>query len=437
MIPFRRLYRSKVTHNIVALYGTQIAAYVFPLATIPYLARVLGPHYWGLVAIGQALGLYLSIIVEFGFQLSATRRIARARAHFEQLEEIVAGVLGAKILLAIICLSVLVILQQCTASFRENGPILWAGALSGIAQGFSMLWFYQGMEDMKTSSAVDVLGKGAATVGIFVFIHKPEDAWRVLALQCFCYSCVTISLLLLAYKSIRFRLPTTGTAWQALKESASMFLFRSAVSFYTTANTLILSAFATPSVVGFYSGAERLSKACLGLLYPVSQSLYPRMSNLIVKDRSKAIWIARISVITMALGGVILGIGLYFATPLVIRIVLGHGYEPAIPAMRVLCLLLPAIALSTVLGVQWMLPLGMDALFNKIIISAGVLNVILAFWWAPRWQHVGMAWAVSTSELIVTLMMCVVLVRRDLNPFSDSRTLERSITQELRLSSRA
>src|SRR5271156_4756136 len=102
---FGRGRSSTVTHNALAMLGSQIATYAFPLATIPYLARVLGPVHWGLVAFAQALGLYLSMVVEFGFNLSATRRIARSQDDKEQVEKIVAGVMGAKIFLAIVCVA--------------------------------------------------------------------------------------------------------------------------------------------------------------------------------------------------------------------------------------------------------------------------------------------------------------------------------------------
>lgn len=426
-ISFQRIRASSITHNIIALYGTQIAAYVFPLATVPYLARVLGPFHWGLVAFAQALGLYFSMVVEFGFQLSATRRIARMRDDPEQLAETVAGVIGAKVLLAIGCVVALLVLQHFMESFRQYRLILWAGALSGIGQGFSMLWFYQGMERMKTSAAMDILGKGAATAAIFVLVRHREDAWKVLALQCICYCGVALSLLAMAYREVRFRLPTGKTTWNAMRESAAMFLFRSAVSLYTTANTLILGAVATPIAVGFYSGAERLTKALLGLMSPISQSLYPRLNHLMRRDRAKAILLARISLAIMALGGMLLSAAVFVAAPLIIRVMLGKGYEPAIPVMRILALLLPAIAISNVLGIQWMLPLGMDAIFNKIIISAGLLNVTLAVWWAPRWQQTGMAWAVVVSESVVTLAMLTVLLRRRLSPLSQRSALLHSL----------
>jgi PST family polysaccharide transporter len=339
--------------------------------------------------------------------------------------------MGAKVLLAIVCLAVVPILQQFVRPFRQHALFLWAGSLSGIGQGFSMLWFYQGMERMKTAARVDVCGKAAVAAGIFFFVHDQNDAWKVLALQCVGYGGTSVALLVMAYRNIRFRWPTPRATARALRESAAMFLFRSAVSLYTTANALILGAVGTPLAVGLYSGAERIIKALLGLLNPISQSVYPRLNRLLARDHERAVVLARASLGIMLLGGFAMCFGVIIAAPLIVRAVLGPGYGSAIPVIRVLSLLLPAIALSNVLGIQWMLPLGLDAAFNKIIVSAGFLNLGLALWWAHRWQQMGMAWAVVASECTVTLAMMAVLVRNRLNPLSDPRALESTIHEKV------
>jgi PST family polysaccharide transporter len=420
---FHRISNNRITHNVIALYGIQIATYVVPLSVVPYLARVLGPYNWGLVALAQALGFYVSMVVDFGFQLSGARKVARLQESREDIEGTIAGIMGAKILLAAGCIGTMLVVQLYIPSFRQNSLILWAGVLSGVGQGFSMLWLYQGLERMKRSSTVDILAKIAGAVGVFVFVHKAADGWKVLGLQCLFTCAGAFVLLWMAYRDFSFRFPSGRNISEALKESASMFLFRSAVSLYTTANALILGAVATPLAVGFYSGAERIARGVINLTSPVSQSIFPRVSNLVLKDSRKAITLVRLSLMIMTVFGLVVGTALFVGAPFIVRILLGKGYESAVPVLRILSLLVPSVALGNVLGVQWMLPLGMDRQFNKIIITAGVINVGLALWWASRWQHVGMAWAVSVAEMIVTILFFVVLIRSGLNPLSDREEL--------------
>ncbi len=418
-----RILKSRITENIAALFGTQVAAYIFPLATVPYLARVLGPQHWGIVAFAQALGLYLSMVVDFGFQLSATRRIARVRDEPQQVIGVVSGVMGAKGILSLACILVLFLLQRFSQVFQQDSSILWAGAISGIGQGFSMLWFYQGLERIRPAAAADATGKAIACLGIFLCVHKPEDGWKVLALQCVCFWGVAAFQMGLTYRQVSFRWPSAQLTWLSMRDSAAMFLFRSSVSLYTTANALILGAIAAPLAVGFYSGAERVIKALSNLVTPVSQSLFPRISRLVATDASRAIWLTRVSLGVMTLCGALLCAMVFAAAPLIVRLLLGPGYESAIPVLRILSLLLPVTAVSTVLGIQWMLPLGMDGVYNVIVISAGLLNVGLAVLWASQFQQIGMAWAVVVTECMVTLAVAAVLAIRKMSPLSNNAAL--------------
>jgi PST family polysaccharide transporter len=334
------------------------------------------------------------------------------------------------VILAGVCISAVYLAQVFVSAFQKQGVILWAGALSGIGQGFSMLWYYQGLENMRVAAAAEVTGKGVVCLGIFLFVRRPGDAWVVLALQCVCYTGVALFQWATAHRRVRFVRPSRNATWQAMGDSAAMFLFRSSISLYTTANALILGAICTPMAVGFYSGAERLTRAGLSLLTPVSQSLYPRISRLVLTDARRALRLTRISLGVMTLGGALMAIGVATGAPLLIRILLGRGYEQAVPVLRVLALLIPATAASTVLGIQWMLPLGMEGAYNVIVISAGLVNLVLALCWASRWQQVGMAWAVVATEYFVTAAICATLARRKVIPIAGGEELPLRLQKE-------
>src|ERR1700682_1580509 len=112
-------FRHALVQNALSLYGVQIASYIVPLITIPYLARVLGATGWGLVAFAQAFGSWVALIGEYGFSLSGTREVARHRDNPERLTNIVAGILGAKTLLAAASIVVALLVRWWVPVFRE------------------------------------------------------------------------------------------------------------------------------------------------------------------------------------------------------------------------------------------------------------------------------------------------------------------------------
>lgn len=52
--------------NLAAMLLWQIGMYVVPLATFPYLTRVLGPAQFGVVGYVTALTVYGTILTEWG-----------------------------------------------------------------------------------------------------------------------------------------------------------------------------------------------------------------------------------------------------------------------------------------------------------------------------------------------------------------------------------
>jgi len=409
---WQNLRNSHLLGNVVSLYGIQFAGYAAPLVTIPYLARILGPQHWGLVAFAQAFGLYTGLFVEFGFSLSATRLVAKERSNRDELADIFAQVTGAKAVLAVVSLAIATAVVHFVPQFRDQRILLYAGAGAGIAQAYGVAWFYQGLERMRLISIIDILGRACFAASVFIFVHGPQDDWVVLCLQFFWYSAATLFLIGLFYREFSFRYPSLVGVRSMLKNSGSLFLYRSALTLYTVANTILLGFMAPPASVALYAAGEKVYEAVSSLLTPLSQALYPRMNLLIEHDRQGAGRLLRLSVLLhVSVGFVLAGI-LYAAAPLIVRIGLGPGYEAVVRIVRVMSALLPMLACTLVMGCHIMLPLGMDKQFTAITVVAGFVNLLGAVILVPRYAHFGMAYAVVITFAFVTVAQFVFLVRR-------------------------
>ena len=412
----RRVLLHPVFRNAVALYGVQFANLILPLATVPYLARVLGPGEWGLVIFAQSLASWLSIVLQYGFRLSATREIAQHRDDAEQVRRIASGVMGAQICLVLVTTPILVAVYFAIATFHARPWLLAAAWAYSVALGLNPFWFFQGMEQMRRPALVTVLGSGLALGGIFLFINPHSSSADVLLIRTLGASTTAILNLAIVWRTMRLYVPRAREVVAALRGGLSMFLFQASVSLYTTANAFVLGLFVSPAIVGFYGSAERLSRAALGMLGPITNAIFPRISRLATTNPARAARVAGVSLIVMVVGGAALGGAIAVLAPEIVRVVLGPGYEATVPVLRLLSALLPIVGASNVLGIQWMLPLKLDNAFNKIIIAAGLVNIGLAVVLAPLYGATGMAASVVTSEALVTTMMAVVLWRRGLAP---------------------
>jgi PST family polysaccharide transporter len=264
---------------------------------------------------------------------------------------------------------------------------------------------------MRISAALELSGKIAALIGLFVFVHTPSDDWKVLALTAVAPALSTTVGLILAYQSIPLELPSIASVRNALVMGAPMFLFRSAESLYGVGNVFLLGLFTTPEIVGYFAAAEKIAKAAFGLLNPIREAIFPRLSHLAARGAEEAAPLARLGATVMISGGAILGAGLYAFAPLATKLLLGGEFAPAVNALRILAVLPLLLSITYSVGFQWLLPLGKDAVINQIILAAGLTNVTLSFLLARPFLHIGMAWAVVASEAFVAISMVTVVSR--------------------------
>lgn len=396
-----RIRQSTLAQNAIALYGVYIAGMVLPLVTIPYLARVLRPEGWGLVVFAQSFAAWMALVLEYGFYLSATREIARVRNDPHRVSRVVADVHGARLVLSLLIVSAGVAAYLLIPSFRAEPLYLVWAVMFALAQGFSPLWYFQGVEKMRLPAVLEITAKTIATAGIFLVVTGPENGWRVLALQAvtgFAWIALASAMI---YRDVPFLRPTWSGAVAMLRSAAGLFVFRSATGLYLQANSFILGLLAGPQTVAFFGGAEKIVRAATGLIQPATQALYPRISHLAADDSGRARSLVRLSLVLVCGLGTVLGLAAAVGAPLLVRVILGEGYEAAVPVLRVLALLLPIISLGTVLGIHWALPMGFDRPFYRLVIAAGALNILLAFLLAPRFGALGMAISVVFADALV------------------------------------
>jgi PST family polysaccharide transporter len=403
-----------VVKNVVALYGVQASRKLIPLASIPYLARVLGPAGWGEVAFVTSLAEVIAVVIEFGFTLSATRSIARNRDDASERGRIAIGVLCAQMILAAVCVAVALIASKFIPLLRDHPSLLTAGLVYAIAQGFVPLWYFQGMERLRLLATLEVAAKLAALGLLFTFVKGPQDIWRAIAIQATSPAVCVLLGLGLAFRTSSVCRPRRRLLNAVLREGWEMFMFRSAESLYGVANAFLLGLFAPAVVVGYFSSAEKISKATAGLVNPIRDSLYPRISHLMHHDRREGIRLARIGGTLMICAALALSAGLFLFAGKAITILMGGRFEPAVRVLQILSPMPILIAVAFSCGQLWLFPLQKDRQVLGIVWRAAVLNVLLSFLLGPRWGHVGMASAVLISELVVagSLLWSVIRLER-------------------------
>jgi PST family polysaccharide transporter len=393
--------RGSLARNAAVLYCAHATGVVLSLVSIPYLARVLRPDGWGVVVFAQAFAGLLTLLLEYGFHLSATREIARHRDDEVVVARIVAEVQSARLILLAAATAIVAVAYAAIPLFREHPAHLVFAWLIAASQGFSAYWFYQGVERPTYPALGEALSKGVATALLLVWVRDPGDGAVAMAIYgsaAFVWSTSSNALIYLTVPAVR---PSPRAGARMLIRTANLFAFRAASGSYVAANSFILGWMASPPVVAYYGGAERLIRGALNGITPATQAIYPRVSQLMITDHRGASRILGVSLLCIGGMGTAIGVGAFISAPWLVELFLGSGYEAAVPVLRAMSVVAPIVAASTVLGLQWALPAGLERPYFRLVVGGALLNVALAVLLIPRFGAMGMAAAVIASESTV------------------------------------
>ncbi|MBI1933770.1 MAG: flippase [Ignavibacteriales bacterium] len=405
--------------NFSSLTALQISQYIFPIVTFPYLVRVLGPDGYGLVSFANAFIGYFTVLTDYGFNLSATKDISLNRNNQKKIEEIFYSVLGVKLLLLLISILILIPVVLFFSKFNDNAMIYIVSFFAVFGTAIFPIWFFQGIEEMGYISWISIIVKILWVVSIFLFVKSKDDIIILVWLNSL--SSIITGVIGLWVSKIRFKLklfiPSIEQIKFQLEDSWHYFLSNVSVSLYTISNIFILGLFTNDTIVGYFSAADKIRYAVQNMTSTAGRTIFPHLSTEFSKSRKAGFSFVRKYVKSMGSFILLLSILLFIFSEQIVLLVLGPEYLKSVTILKILSFLPFIIFVSNVAGIQTMVNLGYKKEFAKIIIIAGVLNIILSFIIVPYYLEIGSSIAVLVTELVVTFNMLVFLRKKNIHIF--------------------
>ncbi|PIG99084.1 oligosaccharide flippase family protein [Deinococcus sp. UR1] len=409
--------------NLIALYGVQAATLILPLLTIPFLARSLGPSSLGQLAAIQSLFATLGFIIEYGFNFSAVNQVSINRANTNKLTSIFGNVTGAKILLSVLYLFVSLMIYLSIPVFREDPLVFWVAFAGGLTQGFTLIWFFQGIEKISIIATIDIIFKFAYVLLVIVLVKSSNDLLIVVTLQFVTSLASLITGIFIAKKYINRPTIKLSGALSSIKEGGGMFFFRGLTLLRTTASSAILRIFVPSASVAYYANAEKLTNVSYSAFTPLNQVFFPRISYLVHHEFESAKVQFRKYLKIIFLMSVVSSILAYILAPVAVEIIFGPQYLKTIDIFRIILLSIPIVSINTLFGIQWLAITGRQKYLNISTATSAVLSIALIATIVPIHGMEGMAWIMVASEFIMMLMILFYSLNHSTNPFRKNSVL--------------
>jgi PST family polysaccharide transporter len=406
-----KLPGSQLRANIFALSVLQFSNYLVPLIVLPYLVRVLGPESYGLTTFTQAFIAHFILIVDFGFNLSGTKQISINRNDPKALREDVSTIFFLRLILLSLSAGLVFGISGFVPELQGHDDLLWITFLTVFGQALFPQWYFLGLEKMRWIALISLVPRLATIPLYFVLVTSPDD---FIVSQSIASAGIVVSGLLgasIMLAQVGLTRVSLGRLWATLSSSWLLFVAQLGTTVYTTSAGFFLGLTASHESVGYFVGAWKIVNAIQGLFAPVWQSVFPRLASMASVAPDEALERIRRLLKWVFWSGLGLTLIVLVFAELVVRLLLGPQFEASVPVLRILAPLPLLIGLSSVMGIQTLIPLNRHVEFSVILCGSAVIFLSLVFPLAGLWQESGAAIAVVISEVVTCLAMWIVVRR--------------------------
>lgn len=365
--------RSKFKYNTFFQYLLQIAKYIFPFITVPYLTRVLGPDVYAIRAYILAVMTIMQVFLDFGFTAYGTKAIAQAKNDLALIKTETSAIMMLRFALCLIGAAAL--LPACALITILNANILYVFiAYIGVCLTALLPDFiFQGQEDMSIITKRYVASQVISIFLIFFLIHSSEDILLVPIIETIAtaigliwswHNVVVVKQIFLVKVSLlKFK--------KVFMETSIFFLSSASTVLFSSLTTILIGIYINDeALISYWSIAISVISAVQSLYTPIANSLYPHMV------KRKDIKLTKFLLIAGTIAALIGAFGFAYLSDFIMLIIGGGEY---VEGSYILVLLSPLLFLSypaIILGYPVLAAVDKTSLLTISSIISSVFHII-------------------------------------------------------------
>lgn len=370
-----------------------------------FLARLLVPADFGLVAMAMAVFAVLEIMGTFSFDMALIQNPNAERPQYDTAWTFT-------VLYGLVSGAILAGLASPAAALYADARIeniLYALALCAAVQGFENIGVVAFQKDLELHKEFRfrMLKRMSAFVVTLMLAFWLRSYWALVLGTFFSRAVgVWLSFLLHPYRP-RISLVATGD----LMRFSKWMVYNNLLVFVVNRGTdFVIGKMAGPAALGTYSVAYEVSNLpTTELVYPIMRAVFPgyaRIANDPATLRQSYLDVLAV----IAIASVPAGLGIYALAEPIVLTLLGEKWREAVPLIQILAIYGVSRACGSNIGSVF-LAQGKSYVLSAMGTVTVVVLVPLIFWLVPRYGGIGAAWSMLICSLITAPIMFYVLLR--------------------------
>ena len=404
-----KVLNNSFVKNSFYLYLTNFFDSILLILILPFVARIFGPTIIGEIGLAQSIGLIYLIIIEYGFNVTATKKIA-IKSDKDSIALLIGQIYSFKLLLIPLIILSNLILIYIHPLFSDKPLLLLIVTFDAFFQGLAPTWYFKGIQKFKYLAYTKVTFRILALVAIFNFVNLKSDSWIYLLLLCFSSFLIALfQIIIMLSQTGKVKLQSIKKAKPILKITSYNFLIYFLPTLFNNIGIFILSYFTAPIMIGYYYAISKIHRGFNTLYTPIFESFFPYIAQEFSNNEKKALSkMTLYSLVIFLIGITFFSIIIFFSSTL-ISIFLGEKYLVAENFLKAFGALLPLTVISYTWGNQWMVIVGKEKIFSRISILSNIVGIICLIILVPKYLIYAIPMAIGVSEIIK-----IIFILRDL-----------------------
>lgn len=340
---------------------------------VGYLIRVLGENGYGTLTWIDSIVQYFIMLINFGFDLYAAKYVVENKNNPKKLNEAISAIYYIK---GILFLVSFVLLIPLTFNTEINTVInlIFLMLVMGIGEVLTPIWFFQGIEKMKTITIITFFSKLILVLLTFFFIKNSTDIHLYILFLVFTNIIWGFLGFLMMKKeaSFKFVAVTFDLIKNYLKEGYLFFIGKFSTFLFNLGTVFLIGYLFTKGQVAGFDIAIKIVFVFIIPFEVLQQALFP----VIVRGVRKSV-LRNITVATFIISTAI-AILLYVFSENVIVIFGGVEMYKYSYVLDLVLILIPIVSLTIVVGNCILVAKGYYKQYNwSLIVSAMVFVSLL------------------------------------------------------------
>ncbi len=396
--------------NLVYNFIYQILILLLPLATAPYLSRVVMEEGVGVYSFSYSVALYFTYFTLLGMNNYGSRSIAAVQNDLQKRSALFCQLYGLQMMSFAVSIILYVVYVIFFSVDRIAALIMLTGTASAL---FDINWFFFGMEKFRLTVTRNALIKLLTVICIFVFVRSREDIYIYILIMGTSMLLSQLCLWPFLRKYIRFVRPSFRDIIKHLRSDLVLFIPVIAISVYKIMDKIMLGYICNMSEVGYYENAEKIINISLTLIISVGTVMMPRMTALIsAGDKKSAGKYLDTSVTLVSCYCIGTMCGLFVLAPEFSVVFYGEAFRKSGTVMILLAVTIIFLGVGNVIRTQYLIPMKKDRIYITSALMGAAVNLVVNIVLIPIMSSEGAAVGTIAAEVSVFLYQVISVRRR-------------------------